>query len=60
MIAVLYLIIGAFIGYKEVQANKGSRQEFIDRDAVLFVIYLILWLPIYAIRYLKKLDFDLD
>ena len=57
MLTLIYLIVGVFLGWKEVKDNPKPLQE---KDLGIFALFVFLWLPIYFMRWFKKLDFDLD
>ena len=60
MLLAIYLIIGAILGYKEINDGKGINEHLTERHLVIFLVFLFLWLPIYFFRFLAKKGFDFD
>lgn len=60
MLLAIYLIIGAILGYKEINHSKGINESLTERHLVIFSVFLFLWLPIYIFRFLAKKGFDFD
>lgn len=54
MLIFIYLVIGAALGWYEV---KQSRKEGLENDEgmiIVFLVFLLLWLPIYVWQWFKK------
>lgn len=60
MLVILYIIAGLLIGVREVNKRKGINQMLTEGHLVIFVVYLVFWLPIHLLRYLNGKGYDFD
>lgn len=60
MISLLYLIIGAIIGFREVNVSRKEGLKDQSGLIIIFLVFLFLWLPLYAFQWyqnnIKKKD----
>lgn len=60
MISLLYLIIGAIIGFREVNVSRKEGLKDQSGLIIIFLVFLFLWLPLYSFQWyqnnIKKKD----
>lgn len=54
MISLLYLIIGAIIGFREVNTSRKEGLKDQSGLIIIFLVFLFLWLPLYAFQWYQN------